>query len=312
MRSAAQSYSVKFLEMTRIYSQDRDAFACVFEGEDEKYFAPRLNLYLGDGAWAAVNSGGKKIATELHEFILAHPEYRLFRYAFFIDRDFEHWLQNPDPATLYITNTYSIENLYTTVGVFRSILSAEFGISANGDDSEDFKSLSIAYAKVLDEFCECAKWFNYYAKAHRIMERDGTTNVKLNIRNVKVNDLAEVRIDGVTIKYDPERPELLFRDFNGHPLDQMAVQEAVATLPRTEWRAMFRGKQQLEFLRTFLSQLKIDRSAQAPRFFRARGNVKLGLSKENCISELSQYAETPSCLREFLSALSARPAPTPR
>ena len=63
----------------------------------------------------------------------------------------------------------------------------------------------------------------------------------------------------------------------------------------------FRGKQHLEFFRSFLGKLKEDRCKKSAReIFKLKGNVKLNLTKANSISELSQYAETPSCLKAFL------------
>jgi hypothetical protein len=54
-------------------------------------------------------------------------------------------------------------------------------------------------------------------------------------------------------------------------------------------------------MRIFLTQLKADRNIKAGRkVFKEKGNVKLQLTKGNTISELSQYADTPQCLRDFL------------
>lgn len=306
MQKEAESHSVKFLELTRIFGRNKDLYACVFEGEDEKYFSPRLNFFLGEHCWSAVNSGGKKITTELHTKVLEHPEYKNYKYAFFVDRDYEHWLESPEKNTFYITDCYSIENLYTSVGTFKSILSAEFGVNEQCEEREDFAKCVELFESAMKKFCECVSSFNYYAKAHRIMERDGKKKIKLNIRNVKLSDLAKIEIENVTMQYDPLRPDALFKDLQDTAVDHDSMREAVDTLPEEEWQTLFRGKQQLEFLRLFLTHLKNDRNDKTPRYFGKSGNVRLGLSKENCISELSQYASTPSSLKHFLERLSSR------
>ena len=310
MMDASKSYAVKFLEVTRIYNKNQDIYACIFEGEDEKYYAPRLSMYIGDGSWAGINSGGKKVTLELHQLLSSHPEYRKFRFACFVDRDYEHWMTISDPGSLYVTATYSIENLYTSIIAIRLIISAEFGLSEFGECFADYEKCIKAYSKALDAFCECAQYFNYYAKAHRIMERDDKKSKKLNINNVKIADLACIDLHQVSINYDASRPELLFKDGKDLVIEPDALCEARATLPRQEWERQFRGKQQLEFLRIYLTKLKADRCSENPAFFSNRGNVKLGLSKENCISELSQYAETPPCLREFLEKFAHKSSPS--
>lgn len=306
MTEASKSYAVKFLEVTRIYNKCNDIYACIFEGEDEKYYAPRLNMYLGEGSWAGVNSGGKEITTKLHRCLIKHPEYRMFRFACFVDQDYEHWMTNPEPSTLYVTATYSIENLYTSVATVASIISAEFGLSEFGEHSADYTKCLQAYGAALDSFCECVQYFNYYAKAYRIMERDGKKRKRLNINNVKVNDLVCIDFHNVRINYDSSKPELLFRDGQDLVVEAEAYAEARTSLPREMWSLRFRGKQQLEFLRVFLTKLKTDRCCDSPKFFEKKGNVRLALSKENCISELSQYAETPSCLKLFLNNLASK------
>ncbi len=310
MAEASKSYAVKFLEVTRIYNKNKSSYACIFEGEDEKYYAPRLNMYLGEGAWAGVNSGGKKITLELHECLIQHPEYRKFRFACFVDRDYEHWITNNNPGTLYITNTYSIENLYTSTTTVATVLSAEFGVSEYGEHSADYANCIKAYSAALDGFCECAQHFNYYAKAHRILERSGAKEKKLNINNVKASDLACINLGRVDINYNPDKPELLFRDAQDIEVAASALEEARASLPKETWARQFRGKQQLDFLRIYLSKLKVDRCSENPAYFKKKGNVKLTLSKENCISELSQYAETTPCLRDFLQHLSSKTSPS--
>jgi len=309
MQQAGGSYTVKFLEMSRIFGKDKARYACVFEGEDEKYFSPRLNINLGHDCWTGVASGGKKVAIELHRYVSSHPIYKSYRYAFFLDQDFEHWLENPDVETVYITGVYSIENFYTPVSVFKSIISAEFGISEYGEDSSDFEECVVLYIAAFRDFCQCVSSFNFFAKAHRIMERDGKKAGKLNIRNVKLSDLVSIELDKVRINYDPAHPASLFKDLEDPTIAPESLAEAVETLPSDSWDKTFRGKQQLEFLRLFLSQLKADRCNNVPTKFSKKGNVKLGLSKENCISELSQYALTPQCLKNFLLRLLLRPTP---
>jgi hypothetical protein len=71
----------------------------------------------------------------------------------------------------------------------------------------------------------------------------------------------------------------------------------------------FRGKQHIGFFRVFINLLIDDRCKKSDRkVFAEKGNVRLAkLSKDNVISELSQYADTPICLINFLKNIDPTP-----
>ncbi|MED5613330.1 DUF4435 domain-containing protein [Janthinobacterium sp. P210005] len=310
MKASVQSYSVKFMEVTRIFSKMPDAYVCIFEGEDSKYYSPRLNCILDQESWRGVNAGGKSKVLEIHNCISEHPIYSGFRYACFIDSDYDHWTDYSGKGKLYKTAGYSIENYYTTDYAVRNIIASEFNISEFGEESGDFNKVIAMYLDLLDIFCYAVSEFNYYAKAHRIMERNGAAKIKLNLSNVKISDLVKIDLDSVVVAYDTENPATIFKDAQGIHFDKEALLEAEVTLPKEKWQTQFRGKQQMEFLRHWLSLLKSDRCSKNPKIFSKSGNVKISLSKENCISELSQYASTPGCLKSFLDNFAAFPPPT--
>ncbi|QYG03947.1 DUF4435 domain-containing protein [Massilia sp. NP310] len=310
MQAAGQSYSVKFLEITRAFGKDPNLFICVFEGEDGKYYSPRVSFALGAEKWYGVNAGGKAKVLEVHEILTKHPLYKFFRFACFIDADYDHWTDHSKKTNLYCTKTYSIENFYTTPDAIREIIANEFGVSEFGDEAADFNKIIYTYLEILDITCSALSEFNYIAKAHRIMERDEKTKFKLNLSNVKLSDLIQVGLDDIVIVYNVENPITVFKDAKNLAIDDVALEEAKITLPKKSWPDSFRGKQQIDFLRTWLSILKQDRCSKNPSFCEKPGNVKLSLSKDNCLSELSQYATTPQCLRDFLAAFALVPEPS--
>jgi len=310
MIAAGQSYSVKFLEITRAFGKNSNLFVCIFEGEDGKYFSPRVSFALGVAKWYGVHAGGKEKVLEIHKRLTTHPSYKDFRFACFIDADYDHWTDRSQTTNLYCTKTYSIENFYTTADAVREIIANEFGISEFGDEAEDFNKIISTYLDLLDITCYSLSEFNFIAKAHRIMERDGKSRCKLNLNNIKLSDLVTIELDNVTANYDVENPVSIFKDARNIVIDADALSESKATLPKESWSDKFRGKQQIDFLRTWLSILKQDRCSKNPTFCAKSGNVKLSLSKENCLSELSQYATTPSCLKDFLAAFALVPEPS--
>ncbi len=301
MQQAGSGMSVKFTEVTRAYSKDKSQLICIFEGEDEKYFCARINQALNDRKWHPINTGGKAVVLELFDTISNHPDYKTIDYKCFVDHDFEDWYQNPEPRKIYITPCYSIENLYVSESVFKRVMSAEFNVNEHAGDGSDYAQCIAFFRQRLEEYLNHVQTFNHWIKAQRIMVRDHKSNKKLNIRNIKLKSLVETDINSVTIKYDPTDSTTIFSGDQALTIDTTSLIEAQNTLPVSQGAVKFRGKQNIEFLRSLLTILKTDRTSDNPNIFSTRGNVRLQLSKDNIISELSQYAETPRCLVNFLS-----------
>ena len=303
LAAAGSSYSVKFLEFTRINSKDPSYIVCIFEGEDGKYFYQRIEENLRPYQWRSINAGGKKKVLELYETIVSHPDYKDSRFMCFIDRDFECWYENPDFNRIYVTPCYSIENLYLSHDCFRKVLECEFSITEFGEEcAEDYQKCDSLFRALKAEFSNHVSQFNYWVKAHRIMERDGVSGCKLNVRNIKFNDLVSIGFSGVVQVYDTETPLSVFKDSRSLAICVNAMKEAQESLNSQDPVSAYRGKQWIEFLREVLLLLKNDRTCKQPQFFSKKGPVQLSLSKENIISELSQYAETPDCLTRFISS----------
>ena len=301
LAAAGGSYSVKFLEFTRIVSKNSSYIVCIFEGEDGKYFYQRIDDNLNPYEWRAINAGGKKSVLELYDAITNHPHYRSSRFLCFIDRDFECWYENPDVSRIYITPCYSIENLYLSESCFRKVLECEFGVTEFDEGSaEDFEQCIDLFDTLKASFSSHISQFNFWVNAHRIMERDSSSVTKLNVRNVKLNDLVSVSFSGVLRVYDIENPASAFKDSVNLAICPSAMQEAQESLSLQDPVLAYRGKQWIDFLRYVLILLKTDRTCKDPQFFSKKGPVKLTLSKENIISELSQYADTPECLSGFI------------
>lgn len=302
MQEQGSSYSVRFIEMTRIYSKDKSILICIFEGKDEKYYANILNSIKGQGQWSGINTGGRSAVLKLAETIDQHPTYNKINYAGFIDRDYIDWFVNPNPNKIYVTPCYSIENLYVTESCFKQILSAEFDITEFNENSDDFTKCLNVFENRLDEFVDGVEVFNIWVKAHRMMTRDDPTTRGLNLGNVKTKDIIKIDIDRSVLKYDTNDPSSVFKDISDFKLSADAIEEAANSFNNVDRARFFRGKQQIDFMRELLEKLKKDRNSQHPKFFSKTEKVQLTLSKDNIISELSQYAYTPPCLVDFIKS----------
>lgn len=299
MIDQAESYSVKFKEFINTSSKYPESIVCLFEGQDEKYYSSRLNMKFGNEGWRGINTGGRGIVLEIQSIIEDHGLYSSRKYLCFIDHDFQDWFVNHNPERIYVTPCYSIENLYVTEQSFRRILHAEFNITEFNESSNEYFKCIQLFGERLDEFVSVVYTFNCWAKAHRIMEHRNKNITKMNLKNVKFKHLAQVELYSVRSNYDLTNPLSVFRDAINIDWDETAIAEADQSFDIKNLAAQFRGEQQLEFLKAFIMKLKIDRTSKTPQFFEKSENVTLNLSA-NCISELSQYADTPNCLHAFL------------
>lgn len=292
------------MDFIKAVSRNRAILVCFFEGEDEKYFSIRLNTILPDTKWTGVNCGGKSNVISLRDKIRSHTQYKNSFVAFFIDNDFGDDTVDKE-EDFYVTSCYSIENLYTRLDTFENIITAEFGMSEFCSESNDFDIAASIFKERLVEFCNIMLPFNIWIKAHRIIEKSSSDKSnQLNLNNLKIEDLVSISLTEVSPVYDCENIATLFPNSFTITSEQYAESEAYFSQQERGLEEFLRGKQQLEFLRVLLTQLREERSKKNNTTFSKRTPIKLQLSKANTLSELSQYAVTPKCLITYLNNLS--------
>ena len=290
--------SVKFSQLIRIVSRLKK-IAIVFEGEDERYYSMRLNNSIRSSDWEGINAGGKKKVIKLRELVREHEVYSDAKCLFFVDSDFDDNSSISNFQDLYITPCYSIENLYLSEEVFKSIINAEFHLSESMDIIQDYEKAMSLYRTTKNQYLEAISNFNYMIRGLRELEKNGLISGKLNINNINFDSLVTIGLGSVVTNYDKNDPKSLFPNLDSNITIDLEVSEAYFSNKSKElW---FRGKQNMEFLREFLTKLKTDRAKKKDRFiFKERSKVKLTLATGNTISELSHYAETPECFKNFL------------
>ena len=297
LKDSRQSSSVKFLEFTRVVSKNK--VAIMFEGEDAKYYSIRINSILPDLEWASINCGGKKNVIQLRKDIRNHPNYYNAPCLFFIDSDFDNNEEIANLTDVYLTPCYSIENLYFTENAFIRIMDSEFKSSATNERSGDFESALYTYRKIKEEYLSAISGFNYLIKEIRRIENEGSSTGKLYINDLSLNKLVKISLDQVDKIYDENQPENIFPKMASDlDINLSNSKDYFSNISLELW---FRGKQHLEFFRNFLVHLINDINSKTERkVFSTKGKVKLNLTTDNCVSDLSQYADTPPCLITFL------------
>lgn len=297
--AAMDSLAVKFLEFTRVVRNDNNKVAVFFEGEDEKYYSIRLATGAPGVEWGGVRCGGKRKVIQMRERIRQHSEYGKSRCIFFVDADFDDNTDLHDYADVYVTPGYSVENFYISDSAFQRILSAEFDVTPYGESSACFEKAFDSFTASKRAYLDAVEDFNCWLRSCRILERTGALTGRLNLNNLEFSSLVNVGLGVCVSVYDADNIEALFPDMVFNVVVDKESSRAI--LASCSHEASFRGKQQLEFMRVFLTLLKTDRCKKNGRtIFAEKGNVRMNLTKANCLSELSQYADTPKCLLAFL------------
>lgn len=299
LRNSRDDKAVKFLEFIRLHSKDRQQLCCFFEGDDAKYYSVRVETILPKRAWSPINCRGKEQVLELYALLSNHIEYSKAPTAYFVDRDFDPPLPEQVRARVYETPCYSVENFYTSLSCFERIIKSEFGITDGVSEINPLQQCRSLYLSTQALFHDAVTELNSWIWIQR-NENKGVPG-SLNLRGVKFDRFVAVGLGAVTKLYTEQE---LAEIFPQAPLVANARLAAKVSDFRAQDRGkLFRGKYEAEFLRLFLSKLMEDFRSQTPKHFPQRGTVKCNLSRENIISELSQYADTPDCLREYLLKL---------
>lgn len=295
LEAARNRLSVKFIEFTKVVSNGK--YAIFFEGEDEKYYSPRINIIRSDIKWIGINCSGKKNVIELRRMIRTHFDYGNSLCMFFIDSDFDDNASYKNLGDIYLTPCYSIENLYTSSSAFSRIINAEFGVHEFHENDQCFKKAVEHFENTKSLYFRAIEDFNFLIFE---LKRVDEPNLVVNINNVNFEKLVDINLGQVTKLYTTDNPKNIFPELpDDLKFNFEAAKEFFKTFHSEQW---FRGKQNLEFLRVFLEIIKKDRcSKQKRQIFKNKAPVKLHLTKSNCISELSQYADTPDCLLAFLA-----------
>lgn len=288
---------VKYMEFTRIFAKKPKAAICFFEGEDVKYYGIRIQNLSNKCEWFPLECKGKKDVIDLYKTISEHTEYRVANALFFIDKDFDEPTGDKH-ILIYETPCYSVENFYVTESCLSRVLNSEFKLTEFCEHAECYSNSMKKFVELREQFHNAVIYLNAWIKATRIIEKKSTNSTKLNLNNVKLNKIVTISLDGVSKKYKNDELSTIYKTEPELSKDQ--IQDALNSFNNERLECVLRGKYEAEFVRIFINKLSKDRNSIKPTIFKEKGNVKLHVSGKNFLSDLSQYADTPSCLVDFL------------
>ena len=291
MSEEAECVEAIFLSYTLTKSSQK--IFLFFEGIDDfKYYCPRISFVCNDKKYKKYDCNCKKNVLRIHSMITNQTvKDNKSITMFFVDKDYDD-NSNID-NDIYITPTYSIENLYFTDWAIENMIRAEMGLSEHSkDDENDF---NVAYNYVInfrDKIIKDILYGNacYSLQIKKSHEIDG---VKPNLSAIK--------------RYDDIANISEFKDIKGKIKNYIEVSddEIEEEYERLKSDAIryIRGKYMLEIMSKCIQKIEEESNKGANHerhWFSKKRRMRLNTSESTLISDLSNYAETPRCLINYI------------
>lgn len=291
MSEEAECVEAIFLSYTLTKSSQK--IFLFFEGIDDfKYYCPRISFVCNDKKYKKYDCNCKKNVLRIHSMITNQTvKDNKSITIFFVDKDYDD-NSNID-NDIYITPTYSIENLYFTDCAIENMIRAEMGLSEHSkDDENDF---NVAYNYVInfrDKIIKDILYGNacYSLQIKKSHEIDG---VKPNLSAIK--------------RYDDIANISEFKDIKGKIKNYIEVSddEIEEEYERLKSDAIryIRGKYMLEKMSKCIQKIEEESNKGANHerhWFSKKRRMRLNTSESTLISDLSNYAETPRCLINYI------------
>jgi hypothetical protein len=146
---------------------------------------------------------------------------------------------------------------------------------------------------------------NAWILLHRRSEVLGFSKTRLNLASVNLKKLVAIDLKAVKKTYSIADLEKVCGV--PHQFSPKEIAAAKQVFGKTDQSRTFRGKFQTYFMRVFLTKLTAAANSALKPWFATRCKVKLIVSDANFLSDLTQYADTPRSLREFILSLDVSP-----
>lgn len=301
LREQATTDCVAYAEFMLQYKKGEDILYCFFEGfEDRTFYSIRIDNISNASGYNDYVCGGKDDVLKVHSLIKENPYYKEVKTGFFVDSDFD---STPVPNGVYVTPTYSIENLYCCQEAFERILIAEFKMKKTDND---FSKCVSNYLDLQKKFTQDTLLFNSWLACQADYRNNNKIKTRLNIDNkvkahfekIVLTDLSSIRpFEKIQTK---EQLQTIFSE--APQIDDATLQTKVNEFSTINQSEKFRGKFLLRFLECYLSRLQsIFGLACTP--FENKYSCKLRIEYATICSNLSQYAKTPNCLKDYIRAI---------
>lgn len=194
---------------------------------------------------------------------------------------------------------YSIENLYTTLSVFKSILTDEFKLDED-NDKDDFNTCVELFIGCQSSFHNAATELNAWIACQRDLSRSGEAS-RLNLNSEENNIMDRffrVKLDKVDKTYSVADIREIFP--HASILSEDILQDKIQEFRNIDKQKHYRGKYELIFFKCFLRRVVNELNSRNSVYFSKKRKIHFQISDSNILSQLSQHAETPCCFIDYV------------
>jgi Protein of unknown function (DUF4435) len=244
---------------------------------------------------ATYNCSGKGNVLKLHDLIAESMEISLDEFWCFIDKDFDGMRGRAPSARIWMTPTYSFENLLVSEAVLCALLSGEFRCN-DADGAQDVMKIRTHFGAFLASYLTALRFPNLCAFHARL------AGIETHSHDSTITPAISVDFPNVRIALSDE--VILFRMGRRAPLERIQVMSSEMLFddldPVTEWR----GKFLLAAFVVFLVVLKHDRGRKKPTIFSKKARMTFDPQTDS-VRTFSSLAALPDSLKLYLESIPA-------
>lgn len=291
MNEEADCIEAIFLSYTQTKSSQK--IFLFFEGKDDfKYYCPRISFLCNEKEYEKYDCNGKQNVLRIYNMIInqTQKDSKTIK-MFFVDKDFDD--NSNINNEIYVTPTYSIENLYFTDIAIKNMILAEMGLSEHSkNDKDDFFT---AYNYIIEYRDNLIKEILYGNACYSLQIK------KSREMGIKKPNLTPIkRYDEIVKILKPEDIESRIKGYI--EISEAEIDTEYERLNSDSIR-LIRGKYLLEKMPKCINKI-VEESNKGVNheghLFSKKRYMRLNTSESSLISDLSNYAETPKCLSEYI------------
>jgi hypothetical protein len=299
LREESDSVEAAYSQFMLAFENAQNVLYCFYEGSDDPcYYHIRVQENASHCRIIDITCGTKRQVLKTYELIKSFDEYNATRLAFFVDRDFDPLLGNDD---IYETPVHSIENLYTGRDTMEQVLVRLLNIERR---SSDFEKCLNTYLSLFDRFHQSVMPINAWLSCYIDKRHNVGIEKQVHLRDILDDLFSEVvSVDLTNIQI--VKPINTFEELQVFFNNAIDVTHELFDLKINGYQfenpfSLFRGKFEIQFLSSFLHRLKHKIQAKNNGFSEKKYKCDYSFNEGIIINQLSMYAATPICLREYI------------
>lgn len=286
-----QTKKIASIYMDYVQNKSKISIFVFYEGyDDEFYYEPRFSYHLKNRTMKKYDCKGKKNVLDLQNKVSNTPNSTGLINLFFVDKDYDN---NADVSPdVFITPTYSIENLYFTDEALKKFLRMKIGASA--EDINSCNDVEVAWSllrKKRQELIDNILYGNacFSLQKKRIAElQDGVEEKGFE----KIKKYKEI----VSIKnLEAFNNKMINKSIFTHE----EVMEEIRHLESSPEK-LIRGKYFLEKMPRYIEEIFTLLNTNEKETFSKKRKISFNNNQKTILSDLSCFAETPIELQNYL------------